>query len=100
MSSRVSLSFKKQYGDRWALDGLGEKTVNAKADVTLSPKERWWRAFVRCDPRRHLQSIFVPATSVGVWLPAGVECAALGRQCISFLLSVETDKYTCDAHAL
>lgn len=58
MSSRVSLSFKKQYGDRWALDGLGEKTVNAKADVTLSPKERWWRAFVRCDPRRHLAEYF------------------------------------------
>ena len=60
LSSRVSGSFRKSYGDRWVADdwaGDGA-TLNTIADSNLSPKERWWRAFIRCDPRRHLAEYF------------------------------------------
>ena len=61
-SSRVSGSFKKHHGERWEIvpERPGRRRISRESTEksVLTPKERWWRAFIRSDPRQHLAEYF------------------------------------------
>ena len=58
MSSRVNISFKRRYGERWQEVRPGIRRISREAEILMPARERWWRAFIQSDPRRHLVDYF------------------------------------------